>query len=80
MEFADLYPQGPGIIDLKRGMLRAGLGTPDVPVRSLTRNWTRRQILAAAAQVVSVDNLVAGKTSKKNIWEINTEEDYHEKN
>jgi len=28
--------------------------------------------------MVSVDNLVAGKTSKKNIWEINTEEDYHE--
>ena len=29
--------------------------------------------------MVSVDNIVAGITSKKNIWEINTEEDYHEK-
>jgi len=28
--------------------------------------------------MVSVDNNVAGITSKKNIWEINTEEDYHE--
>jgi len=29
--------------------------------------------------MVSVDNIVAGITSKNNIWEINTEEDYHEK-
>ena len=29
--------------------------------------------------MVSVDNLVAGVRSKKNIWEINTEVDYHEK-
>lgn len=29
--------------------------------------------------MVTVDNLVAGNTCKKNIWEINTKEDYHEK-
>ncbi|MBN1295098.1 MAG: NAD(P)/FAD-dependent oxidoreductase [Candidatus Latescibacteria bacterium] len=28
--------------------------------------------------MVSVDNIVNGKKSKENIWEINTEEDYHE--
>jgi protoporphyrinogen oxidase len=28
--------------------------------------------------MVSVDNIIAGRTDKSNIWEINTEEEYHE--
>jgi hypothetical protein len=28
--------------------------------------------------MVAVDNLIAGETSKKNLWEINTEQEYHE--
>jgi protoporphyrinogen oxidase len=28
--------------------------------------------------MVSVDNIIAGNMSKKNLWEINTEQDYHE--
>ena len=28
--------------------------------------------------MVSVDNILAGEKSKKNLWEINTEQDYHE--
>jgi hypothetical protein len=28
--------------------------------------------------MVAVDNIIAGETSKKNIWEINTEQEYHE--
>jgi hypothetical protein len=28
--------------------------------------------------MAAVDNIIAGKTSKSNIWEINTEEDFHE--
>jgi protoporphyrinogen oxidase len=28
--------------------------------------------------MISVDNILAGRTDKSNIWEVNTEEDYHE--
>ncbi len=28
--------------------------------------------------MVAVDNIIAGRTSKSNIWEVNTEQDYHE--
>jgi hypothetical protein len=28
--------------------------------------------------MIAVDNLVAGRTDKSNIWAVNTEEDYHE--
>ncbi|HEY2093196.1 MAG TPA: NAD(P)/FAD-dependent oxidoreductase [Thermoanaerobaculia bacterium] len=28
--------------------------------------------------MVSIDNILAGRTDKSNVWEINTEEDYHE--
>jgi hypothetical protein len=28
--------------------------------------------------MVSVDNILAGITDKKNLWEINTEQEYHE--
>jgi protoporphyrinogen oxidase len=28
--------------------------------------------------MVSVDNIIAGRTDKSNVWEINTEEEYHE--
>ena len=28
--------------------------------------------------MVAVDNIVAGRTDKANLWEVNTEEDYHE--
>ena len=28
--------------------------------------------------MVAVDNIVAGRTDKANLWEINTEEEYHE--
>jgi len=30
------------------------------------------------AAMTSVDNIVAGRADKENIWSINTEEDYHE--
>ena len=28
--------------------------------------------------MVAVDNIIAGRTDKANIWDVNTEEDYHE--
>jgi UDP-galactopyranose mutase len=28
--------------------------------------------------MISVDNIIAGKKSKNNIWEVNTEMEYHE--
>jgi len=28
--------------------------------------------------MVSVDNIIAGRTDKSNIWEVNTEMEYHE--
>jgi len=28
--------------------------------------------------MVSVDNIIAGRTDKANIWEVNTEMEYHE--
>jgi hypothetical protein len=28
--------------------------------------------------MLAVDNILAGVTSKKDIWEVNTEEEYHE--
>jgi protoporphyrinogen oxidase len=28
--------------------------------------------------MITVDNIVAGRTDKSNVWEVNTEEDYHE--
>ena len=28
--------------------------------------------------MISVDNIIAGRTDKQNIWEVNTEDDYHE--
>jgi hypothetical protein len=28
--------------------------------------------------MISVDNIIAGRTDKQNIWDVNTEDDYHE--
>jgi hypothetical protein len=28
--------------------------------------------------MVAVDNIAAGRTDKSNIWDVNTEQDYHE--
>jgi hypothetical protein len=28
--------------------------------------------------MISVDNIIAGRVDKKNIWDVNTEDDYHE--
>ena len=28
--------------------------------------------------MVAVDNILAGRTDKSNIWDVNTEQDYHE--
>ena len=28
--------------------------------------------------MISVDNIIEGRDDKQNIWEVNTEEDYHE--
>jgi protoporphyrinogen oxidase len=28
--------------------------------------------------MISVDNIIAGRTDKSNIWEVNTEQEYHE--
>ena len=30
--------------------------------------------------MVAVDNIIAGRTDKNNIWDVNTEEAYHEEN
>jgi hypothetical protein len=30
------------------------------------------------AAMTAVDNLVAGRTDKANIWDVNTEQEYHE--
>jgi hypothetical protein len=30
------------------------------------------------AAMTMVDNIAAGKTGKANIWDVNTEQDYHE--
>ena len=30
--------------------------------------------------IAAVDNIIKGEESKDNLWEINTEEDYHEGN
>jgi hypothetical protein len=28
--------------------------------------------------MTAVDNIIAGRSDKQNIWEVNTEQDYHE--
>ena len=28
--------------------------------------------------MISVDNIIAGRKDKQNIWDVNTEDDYHE--
>ena len=43
-----------------------------------TMTGTRPAIWSMLTAMTSVDNIIAGRSDKRNIWEVNPEQDYHE--